>query len=276
MAKLGWERLKDGEAMMENESLRTGPASAGTVDAAEVARFSALADQWWDESGKFRVLHKFNPARLAFLRDEICRKFGRDSTSLASLAGISIVDIGCGGGLVSEPLARLGAKVCGVDASARNAEVARIHAARSGLDIDYRAMSAEDLAGSGARFDVVLALEIIEHVADVPMFLAAIADLVKPGGLVFVATLNRTLRAFALAIVGGEYVLGWLPRGTHNWDKFITPDELRQGLQGAGLRPMAETGVVFNPLADRWSLSGDMGVNYMMSAGKAAPNRVPA
>jgi 2-polyprenyl-6-hydroxyphenyl methylase/3-demethylubiquinone-9 3-methyltransferase len=249
---------------------KPAPSASGTVDEAEIRHFSALADQWWDEKGKFRTLHKFNPVRLQFLRDAICRHFGRDPDRSDSMAGLSLVDIGCGGGLLSEPFARLGTAVTGIDAAARNVEVAKIHAGRVGLAIDYRATTAEALAASGARFDVALAMEIIEHVADVDLFLDSCAKLVKPGGLLFVATLNRTLRAYALAIVGAEYILGWLPKGTHDWNKFIRPDELTAGFRKAGLQPGAESGVVYDPLFDRWRLSKDMAVNYMIVANKPA------
>ena len=237
-----------------------------SVDKDEVARFSALADQWWDPGGKFRPLHKFNPVRLAYIKERICARFDRQPTDPVPLAGLTLLDIGCGGGLIAEPMCRLGANVTGADASATNIEVARLHAERSGLKIDYRAMTAEDLVAEGATFDVVLNLEVVEHVADVPLFLGACAQLVAPGGLMVVATLNRTLKAFALAIVGAEYVLGWLPRGTHQWNKFLTPDELIAHLDEAGMNVTDRTGLVFNPLADRWSRSTDTDVNYMVTA----------
>ncbi|MGE0845316.1 MAG: bifunctional 2-polyprenyl-6-hydroxyphenol methylase/3-demethylubiquinol 3-O-methyltransferase UbiG [Flavobacteriaceae bacterium] len=243
-------------------------AARGTVDEAEVARFSALADTWWDPAGKMGVLHKFNPVRLAFIRDTVAAHWGRDPADGETLKGLRLLDIGCGGGLLCEPMARLGAEVVGADASQTNIEVARIHRDRMGLSVDYRATTAEALAEAGESFDVVLNMEVVEHVADVPLFLSACASMVRPGGLMFVATLNRTLKAFALAIVGAEYVLGWLPRGTHSWDRFVRPEELESGLAEAGMRLLDETGVVFNPLRDEWLRSRDMDVNYMIVAEK--------
>jgi 2-polyprenyl-6-hydroxyphenyl methylase/3-demethylubiquinone-9 3-methyltransferase len=243
--------------------------SDATVDAAEVDRFSRLAGEWWDPRGKMAVLHKFNPVRLAYIRDAACREFGRDAKRPPCLTGIRILDIGCGGGILCEPLARLGAAVVGADPSPRNIEAAKLHAQGNGLAIDYRVTAAEALADAGERFDVVLAMEVVEHVADVPLFVRRCAEMVKPGGLMVAATLNRTLKSFAFAIVGAEYVLGWLPRGTHRWDKFVTPNELEIALSQAGLRISGETGVIYNPLADQWRLSSDMDVNYMLTAEKA-------
>lgn len=244
--------------------------TAASVDPAEIERFSAMAAEWWDPQGKFRPLHKFNPVRLAFIRDRIAAHFGRDVTVDAPLSGLRLLDIGCGGGLVAEPMARLGASVLGADAAERNIGVARTHAAESGLQLDYRCTSAEALAAAGERFDVVLTLEVVEHVADLNGFLASCGQMVKPGGLLIAATLNRTLKAYALAIVGAEYILGWLPRGTHDWKKFVQPHELAQGLRRAGLTMQDVTGVSYDPLADRWSISGDTDVNYMMVAVKDA------
>jgi 2-polyprenyl-6-hydroxyphenyl methylase / 3-demethylubiquinone-9 3-methyltransferase len=241
-----------------------------TVDAAEVARFSALAATWWDTRGKMAALHKLNPVRLAYIHDATCQQFGRDPKRVGCLTGLRILDIGCGGGILSEPLARLGASVLGADPSTTNIEVAKLHAARSDLAIDYRATTAEALSDAGERFDVVLAMEVVEHVADVDLFVRKCADMVKPGGLMVAATLNRTIKSFALAIVGAEYVLRWLPIGTHQWDKFITPAELETTLEEAGLRVIGETGVVYVPFADRWRLSDDSDVNYMMVADKPA------
>jgi 2-polyprenyl-6-hydroxyphenyl methylase/3-demethylubiquinone-9 3-methyltransferase len=241
-----------------------------TVDAAEVARFSALAATWWDTRGKMAALHKLNPVRLAYIRDATCQQFGRDPKRVGCLTGLRILDIGCGGGILSEPLARLGASVLGADPSTTNIEVAKLHAARSDLAIDYRATTAEALSDVCERFDVVLAMEVVEHVADVDLFVRKCADMVKPGGLMVAATLNRTIKSFALAIVGAEYVLRWLPIGTHQWDKFITPAELETTLEEAGLRVIGETGVVYVPFADRWRLSDDSDVNYMMVADKPA------
>jgi 2-polyprenyl-6-hydroxyphenyl methylase / 3-demethylubiquinone-9 3-methyltransferase len=244
-------------------------SAAPTVDEAELARFAALAGEWWDPRGKMAPLHKFNPVRLGYIRDAACRRFGRDSKRLDALKGLRILDIGCGGGILSEPLARIGADVVGADPAATNIEAARLHAADGGLAIDYRATTAEALAEAGERFDIVLAMEVVEHVADVNLFVKLTGAMVKPGGMMIAATLNRTLKSFALAIVGAEYVLRWLPRGTHTWDKFVTPNELEIALELAGLRVIDDTGVVYNPLADRWRLASDMDVNYMLTAERA-------
>ncbi|HEY2137730.1 MAG TPA: bifunctional 2-polyprenyl-6-hydroxyphenol methylase/3-demethylubiquinol 3-O-methyltransferase UbiG [Xanthobacteraceae bacterium] len=241
-------------------------ASASTVDDAEVARFAALAGEWWDPRGKMAPLHKFNPVRLAYIRDAACRRFGRDAKRVDCLSGLRILDIGCGGGLLAEPLARLGGAVVGADPAQKNIAAARLHAADSGLTIDYRATTAEALAEAGERFDIVLAMEVVEHVADVGLFVRLTAEMVKPGGLMIAATLNRTVKSFALAIVGAEYILRWLPRGTHQWDKFVTPSELEAALARGGLKVIDETGVIYNPLADHWRLAADMDVNYMLTA----------
>ncbi len=241
-------------------------AHAGTVDTAEVERFSRHAADWWEPRGPMAALHKFNPVRLAYIRDQAVAQFGRDAKTLGCLADLRMLDIGCGGGILSEPLARLGAQMVGADPSEENIDVAREHAAESGLVIDYRATTAEDLGEAGERFDVVLAMEVVEHVADVPLFVSACAQMVKPGGLFIAATLNRTMKSFALAIVGAEYVLRWLPRGTHQWDKFVTPRELEIAVENSGLQVTGERGVIYNPLADRWQLSSDMDVNYMLVA----------
>jgi 2-polyprenyl-6-hydroxyphenyl methylase / 3-demethylubiquinone-9 3-methyltransferase len=241
---------------------------APTVDEAEVARFSALAEQWWDQRGKMAVLHKFNPVRLTYIRDAACKIFGRDVKHLDCLGKLRILDIGCGGGILSEPLARLGADVVGADPSDSNIEVAKHHARESGLTIDYRCTTAEALADAGEQFDIVLAMEVVEHVTDVQLFIKRCADLVKADGLMIVATLNRTMKSFALAIVGAEYILGWLPRGTHRWEKFVTPNELEIALELAGCRVRDETGVLYNPLADRWQLTSDLDVNYMVTAAR--------
>jgi 2-polyprenyl-6-hydroxyphenyl methylase / 3-demethylubiquinone-9 3-methyltransferase len=246
------------------------PTSARTVDADEVARFSRVAGQWWDPRGPMAALHKFNPVRLAYIRDRAAAHFSRDPKRLDSLAGISFLDIGCGGGILSEPLARLGAGVVGIDPSQSNIVVAQHHAAQSGLAVDYRSTSAEALAQTGAAFDVVLAMEVVEHVTDLGLFVALAAGMVKPGGLMFIATLNRTMKSFALAIVGAEYILRWLPRGTHQWEKFVTPQELETAIERSGLRITDETGVIYNLFADRWQLGADMDVNYMVAAAKAA------
>jgi 2-polyprenyl-6-hydroxyphenyl methylase/3-demethylubiquinone-9 3-methyltransferase len=237
-----------------------------TVDAAEVERFDALAATWWDPRGKMAVLHKFNPVRLGYIRDLATGHFGRDAKRLDCLKDLRILDIGCGGGILSEPLARLGANVVGVDASQANVAAARRHAEDEGLSIDYRCGTAEALADAGERFDLVLAMEVVEHVSDVPLFISRCAEMVKPGGLMIVATINRTLKSFALAIVGAEYVLRWLPVGTHRWDKFVTPNELTLAIEQAGLKVIDETGVIYNLFADRWQLSDDTDVNYMLAA----------
>jgi 2-polyprenyl-6-hydroxyphenyl methylase/3-demethylubiquinone-9 3-methyltransferase len=239
-------------------------SAASTIDEAEVARFSALAAEWWDPHGKMAVLHKFNPVRLGYIRDAACKRFDRNAKQLGSLKGLRILDIGCGGGILCEPLARLGATVLGADPSEKNIAAAKLHAEQSELAIDYRVATAEALADAGERFDTVLAMEVVEHVADVKLFVSRCAEMVQPGGLMIAATLNRTLKSFALAIVGAEYVLRWLPRGTHTWDKFVTPDELEIAMERAGLATTDERGVIYNLLADRWELSADTDVNYMV------------
>ncbi|HZL62034.1 MAG TPA: bifunctional 2-polyprenyl-6-hydroxyphenol methylase/3-demethylubiquinol 3-O-methyltransferase UbiG [Pseudolabrys sp.] len=237
-----------------------------SVDHAEVERFSALAATWWDARGPMAALHKFNPVRLAYIRDKAAERFAREPKKLDCLKGLRILDIGCGGGILSEPLARLGAQMVGADPSKENIAVASAHAQESGVAVDYRATTAEELAAAKERFDVVLAMEVVEHVVDVNAFVATCASMVKPGGLMIAATLNRTLKSFALAIVGAEYVLRWLPRGTHQWDKFVTPNELELAFERGGLRVIGERGVIYNPFADRWQLSSDMDVNYMLVA----------
>jgi 2-polyprenyl-6-hydroxyphenyl methylase/3-demethylubiquinone-9 3-methyltransferase len=236
-----------------------------TVDPQEVARFAALSAQWWDQGGKMGMLHRFNPVRLGFIKQAACRRFQRDPKALTALAGLRILDIGCGGGILCEPLARLGASVVGADPGEANIEAARLHAAEGRLAIDYRVTTAEELADRGERFDVVLAMEVVEHVADLALFTGRCAEMVKPGGLMIVATINRTLKSFALAIVGAEYVLRWLPRGTHRWDKFVTPFELEAALRRQGLRLTEETGVVYDLMTDRWRLAADLDVNYMLA-----------
>jgi 2-polyprenyl-6-hydroxyphenyl methylase / 3-demethylubiquinone-9 3-methyltransferase len=239
-------------------------SAASTIDEAEVARFSALAAEWWDPHGKMAVLHKFNPVRLGYIRDAACKRFDRNAKQLGCLKGLRILDIGCGGGILCEPLARLGATVLGADPSEKNIAAAKLHAEQSELAIDYRVATAEALADAGERFDTVLAMEVVEHVADVKLFVSRCAEMVQPGGLMIAATINRTLKSFALAIVGAEYVLRWLPRGTHTWDKFVTPDELEIAMERAGLATTDERGVIYNLLADRWELSADTDVNYMV------------
>jgi 2-polyprenyl-6-hydroxyphenyl methylase/3-demethylubiquinone-9 3-methyltransferase len=247
-----------------------------TVDPAEVARFEAIAQTWWDPKGPMRTLHKFNPVRLAYIRDEACRRFSRDPRSARSLEGLTILDVGCGGGVLSEPLARLGATVTGLDPAPTNIAVARLHAEQAGVAVDYRSETVEEVGARGETFDIVLAMEVVEHVSDVQAFVTACGRVVKPGGVLAMATLNRTLRAFALAIVGAEYVLGWLPRGTHQWDRFVTPEELALALGAAGLGVTDRQGVVYNPLKDQWSLARDMSVNYMVLATRDREAPAPA
>jgi 2-polyprenyl-6-hydroxyphenyl methylase/3-demethylubiquinone-9 3-methyltransferase len=241
-------------------------ADSASIDPKEVAKFSAIAAEWWDPAGKFAPLHKFNPVRLAFIRAEVAGHFGRDARSLRPFEGLSLLDIGCGGGLLSEPMARLGFAVTGADASDKNIGTAKAHAAQSGLLIDYRATSAESLVTESLAFDVVLNMEVVEHVADVAGYLAACTRLVKPGGLTFVATLNKTLKSLALAKIGAEYVLGWLPRGTHDWNRFIPPTELKASLEDSGLTILKTQGISFDPLGWDWKLSSDVDVNYMIVA----------
>lgn len=241
-----------------------------TIDPGEVERFSALAAEWWNPNGKFRPLHKFNPVRLAYIRDQVAARFGRDPRAARPFEGLRFLDIGCGGGLLCEPMARLGAQVVGADASETNIEVARLHAAEAGVKIDYRATTAEALAEAGEQFDVVLNMEVVEHVADIDLFIDKCAQMVKPDGIMFVATINRTLKALGLAIVGAEYVLRWLPRGTHQYDKLVRPLELEGALSKAGMGVIDRTGVTYNPLADRWQRSKDLDVNYMVLAEKVA------
>lgn len=246
----------------------TRGAAPGTVDRAEIARFARIARAWWEPEGEFRALHKMNPARLGFIRDRLAAWFGRDIRDTRPFNGLRLVDIGCGGGLVSEPLARLGFAVTGVDAGEEMLEVARGHAAASGTIVDYRHATAEDLAAAGETFDAVLALEVIEHVADPMLFLAAAARLVRPGGALIAGTINRTPKAFLFAVVGAEYLLRWLPRGTHRWDKFRRPSELAAGLRPHGLAIKEIAGIAYNPLSDTWSVSPDIAVNYLLFAVK--------
>jgi 2-polyprenyl-6-hydroxyphenyl methylase/3-demethylubiquinone-9 3-methyltransferase len=244
----------------------TRKARVSSVDEAEVERFSRHAADWWNPRGPMAALHKFNPVRLGYIRDQAAAHFGRDPKKLDCLKGLRMLDIGCGGGILSEPLARLGADMLGADPSADNIAAAQSHARDAGVAIDYRATTAEELSAAKERFDVVLAMEVVEHVADIDAFVETCAAMVKTGGLMIAATLNRTLKSFALAIVGAEYILRWLPRGTHQWDKFVTPVELETTIERSGLAVIAERGVIFNPFADRWQLSSDMDVNYMLVA----------
>jgi 2-polyprenyl-6-hydroxyphenyl methylase / 3-demethylubiquinone-9 3-methyltransferase len=235
------------------------------VDEAEVAKFDDLARDWWDPNGRMKPLHKFNPIRLTYLRNLCLETFGRETRALAPFSGLSLLDIGCGGGLLSEPMAKMGFAVTGIDPAGNNVEIARAHALKSGISVNYHKTTAEELVNGKKRFDVVLAMEVVEHVPDVPAFIAAAGALVNPGGLLVAATLNRTKRSFALAIVGAEYILRWLPAGTHDWNKFVTPDELESAMTAGGIEVFDRQGVVFNPLAGAWSMSRDMAVNYVMA-----------
>ena len=248
-----------------------GAARSTTIDDAEVAHFSAMADEWWDPKGKFEPLHMLNPVRVQYLRDRIMAHFASQSAAhgqtATPLKNLSLVDIGCGGGLIAEPMARMGATVTAIDASATNINVASLHAERAGLTIDYQATTAEDLAASGQQFDVVFALEIIEHVADLAMFYDAITKLVKPGGLLVLSTLNRTAKSYAMSIIGAEYILRWLPRGTHTWRKFIRPSEMAAALTRRGYRITDTHGLIFRPRTWDFALdTKDLDVNYLMTA----------
>lgn len=245
-------------------------ASQTTVDPSEVAKFEAMAAEWWDPAGKFKPLHMLNPCRLDYITSQIAGEFDRDLTTPNPFKGLRLLDIGCGGGLLSEPMARLGAEVVGADAAAGNLPVARVHAEQSGLEIDYRHTTAEDMAAAGERFDIVLNMEVVEHVADPLSYLTACHDLLKPGGLHICSTINRNPKSFAMAIVGAEVVMRWLPRGTHDWAKFITPDELYDLIRQAGLNPVDRKGFVFNPISWAWSLSDrDLSVNYVTASLKS-------
>jgi len=248
-----------------------GRSGAGTVDPAEIAKFEAMADAWWDPTGKFKPLHRLNPVRVRFIRDRLAAKLGRNPEEPEPLRGLSILDIGCGGGLLAEPLARLGAEVTGIDAAERNIAIARRHAENVGVRVTYLPCAAEHLAvqvgpDGGTQFDAVLAMEIVEHVADLNAFFEAASGLLKPGGTMFVATLNRTVKSFAFAIVGAEYVLRWLPRGTHDWRRFLRPSELARQLRGQGLEMKELAGVGYDPIGDSFSISRDCAVNYMAVA----------
>jgi 2-polyprenyl-6-hydroxyphenyl methylase / 3-demethylubiquinone-9 3-methyltransferase len=241
-----------------------------SLNAEEVARFNALAKAWWNPSGPMGVLHKFNPPRLEYISEALCTHFDRHRDAPSPLDGLSVLDIGCGGGLISEPMARLGARVTGIDPAEKNIRVAQEHAQSMGFTIDYQPVTVEALAEAGQTFDVVLALEVIEHVNNPQAFVASCAHVLKPNGVMIMATLNRTLASFALAIVGAEYVLRWLPRGTHSWNAFVKPSEMKNWMTLSGVEPFQEGGIVYSPLKDVWKLSSDMGVNYMISARKRA------
>ena len=245
-------------------------AAQSTIDATEVAKFEAMAAEWWDPNGKFKPLHMLNPCRLDYITSQIAAEFDRDPEMNTPFQGLRILDIGCGGGLLSEPMARLGAEVVGADAAPRNIPVAQVHAEQSGLEIDYRHTTAEDMAAAGERFDVVLNMEVVEHVADPLAYLTACQQLLKPGGLMVCSTINRNPKSFAMAIVGAEYVMRWLPKGTHEWSKFITPDELYGLMSQAGLTPVDRKGFVFNPVTWQWRLSDrDLSVNYVTASVKS-------
>lgn len=239
-----------------------------SLDTAEVAKFAAMAEAWWDPEGQFKPLHRLNPTRLGFIRDRAAAHFGLDLEEAAPLAGLKVLDVGCGGGLLTAPLARLGAQVTGLDAAEESIQVARHYAESQGLEIDFRCAVAEELAAEGQTFDLLINMEVIEHVADVPAFMTACCQLVRSGGAMAVATLNRTPKSYALAIVGAEYLLRWVPTGTHDWNRFVRPSELVKCLRDGGLRATELTGVAYNPLNDSWRLGKDSDVNYMVFAVK--------
>lgn len=242
-------------------------AQASTIDAQEIDKFQAMAAEWWDPNGKFKPLHMLNPCRLDYITSQVASEFQRDLAVPLPFKGLRILDIGCGGGLLAEPMARLGAEVVGADAAERNIPVATVHAEEQGLDIDYRHTTAEALADAGEQFDAVLNMEVVEHVADPQAYLNACHALLKPGGLMTCSTINRNPKSYAVAILGAEYIMRWLPKGTHEWSKFITPDELCRMLEKAGLDPVDRTGFVFNPVAWSWSLSDrDLSVNYVTTS----------
>ncbi|MEL6475830.1 MAG: bifunctional 2-polyprenyl-6-hydroxyphenol methylase/3-demethylubiquinol 3-O-methyltransferase UbiG [Pseudomonadota bacterium] len=243
------------------------PRTSGAVDPGEIAKFEAMAAEWWNPEGMFKPLHMLNPCRLDYIIDQVAAQHGRDRTQPRAFEGLRLLDIGCGGGLLCEPMARLGAEVVGVDPAARNIPVAKLHAEQMGLEIDYRISTAEDLLARGESFDAVLNMEVVEHVPDPQAYLTACAGLVRPGGVMVTSTINRNPKSYVMAIIGAEYVMRWLPKGTHEWQKFITPDELFAMLGKAGLEPVDRTGFVFNPLSWSWSLSSsDLSVNYTTAA----------
>ncbi len=247
---------------------RVMSSGALSLDPSEVAKFSAIADEWWDEKGKFGVLHKFNPVRISYIIEQVTAHFHRDPLIEKPLEGLRFLDIGCGGGLLSEPLARKGAQIVAADPSEKNIKTAMVHAKENNLTIDYRATTAEQLAIDGEVFDIVLNMEVIEHVNDPQTFTKTCASMVKPGGLMFMATMNRTLKSFGLAIIGAEYVLGWMPKGTHQWEKFIKPEEFKQWVEENGMQQDGMSGVTFNPITSKWRRSSDTAVNYMVTCSK--------
>ena len=254
--------------MARTAKTKSPKRGASTAEADEIARFAAMAESWWDPNGDFRPLHRLNPVRLEFIRDHVARHFGRDPLGPEPFKGLDVLDIGCGGGLLCEPMRRLGAAVTGIDAGQEAIEIAKAHAQQSGLDIDYHHRRPEELDAEKGRFDLVLNMEVVEHVADLEAFLAASAGLVKPGGAVVLSTLNRTLKALALAKIGAEYVLRWLPRGTHDWRKFVRPSELAAGLKSGGVDITDLKGMSYDPFGDEWRLSRDLQVNYLAFAVK--------
>ncbi len=257
----------DTECRANGQMIKSASQGDGsTIDSGEVARFAALASKWWDPDGAFKPLHRLNPVRLTYIRDQICRHFERDPLKIPCLQGVSVLDIGCGGGLLTEPMARLGATVTGIDPASESIAAAREHAGGQHLDITYRADRAETLVGEGKQFDAVTLMEVVEHVPDVPAFVGMCAKLVRPGGVMVLSTINRTLKSYAMAIIGAEYVLRWLPVGTHKWDRLVTPEELSRALGQAGLVCQGTRGMMYNPLQDGWSLAADTDVNYLMTA----------
>ncbi|MGY9004578.1 MAG: bifunctional 2-polyprenyl-6-hydroxyphenol methylase/3-demethylubiquinol 3-O-methyltransferase UbiG [Alphaproteobacteria bacterium] len=253
-------------ASSDNQAPQGKNGNQGSLDPEDVARFEALADEWWDPDGPFRPLHLFNPVRIGFIRNQICGHFGRDPKMKLPLSGLKILDIGCGGGLVAEPMARLGATVTGIDPSPKNTGTAQTHGASMGLNITYKAQTAEQTASAEVRFDVVLMLEVLEHVADMDVFMDAATKLVAPKGLLIAATINRTSKAYAFAIVGAEYILGWVPRGTHDWNRFIKPEELTANLARRDFQIKTLSGLTYGPISRRWKTSSDVSVNFILSA----------
>lgn len=240
------------------------PVKKSTIDQADVDRFSAMAAEWWSPTGKFKPLHKFNPVRLQYIKEHVCENFNRDFKDPKALKGLRILDIGCGGGLLCEPMAKMGATIIGADASEVNIEIAKIHAQQSNLNIDYRATTSEDLEAAGEKFDIILNMEVVEHVADVELFITSCAKMIKPNGLIFIATINRTPKARVLAIFMAEKILRWLPEGTHEYEKLVKPEEIISPLSAQNVDIINQTGVFFNPITDQWNKSSDMDVNYML------------